>query len=167
MITEGYGKLIAAILFTIAPVTELRVGLPLAMNYAFESGVPVILIFFLIILINILLIFALFFFLDKLHHWFMNLKWYRNAFGRVIKRMRKKADKLEKKNGKVGFLALMLFVAVPLPGTGAWTGCFVSWMLGLDRKKSILAISAGVAIAGLIIFIGILSAKQLFVSFYS
>ena len=164
MIFEGYEKLIAAILFTIAPITELRVGLPLAMDYAFESGVPVLLIFFLIILVNVLLIFALFFFLDKLHHLFMNLKSYRSVFIHLFRRMRKKADKLEKKHGEVGFLALMLFVAVPLPGTGAWTGCLVSWILGLDRKKSILAISAGVLIAGLIIFIGIMSTRQLLFS---
>ena len=50
-----------------------------------------------------------------------------------------------------GYLALTLFVAVPVPGTGAWTGTLVAWVLGLDRWKSIGAISLGVVIAGLII----------------
>ena len=53
-------------------------------------------------------------------------------------------------------MALVLFVAVPLPGTGAWTGCLLSWLLDLDRKKSILAISIGVLIAGLFILFGTL-----------
>ena len=56
----------------------------------------------------------------------------------------------------------MLFVAVPLPGTGAWSGCLVSWLLGLDRKKSILAISLGVIIAGLIILFASLGVFSLF-----
>jgi uncharacterized membrane protein len=59
-------------------------------------------------------------------------------------------------------LALTLFVAVPLPVTGAWSGCLVAWTLGLDRKKSILAISLGVVIAGLIVFFGTIGFMNLF-----
>ena len=60
------------------------------------------------------------------------------------------------------FIALVLFVAVPLPGTGAWSGSLVSWVLGLDRGKSILAIALGVLIAGLLIFLGMFG----FISFF-
>jgi len=70
--------------------------------------------------------------------------------------MQKKIDKFERKYQKIGFLALMLLVAIPLPGTGAWTGCIISWVLGLERKKSIMAISAGVMIAGVLILLGML-----------
>ena len=165
-IFQGYEKLVLAILLTIAPITELRAGLPLAMNYAFETGVPVLLIFFLIVLVNILMIFVLFFFLDHLHEFMVHhIKSYRKIFNHWFNKARKKADKLEAKHGTVGFLALMLFVAVPLPGTGAWTGCLVAWLLGLERKRSILAISAGVFIAGLIIFLGIISGRSLFLNF--
>jgi len=55
---------------------------------------------------------------------------------------------------------LFIFVAIPLPLTGAYTGTFISWVLGLDRKKSILAISLGVLTAGIIIYfstLGIIS----------
>ena len=63
-------------------------------------------------------------------------------------------DKFEKKYKAWGFLALTFFVAIPLPGTGAWTGCLLSWLLDLERKKSILAISLGVLIAGIFILFG-------------
>ena len=80
-----------------------------------------------------------------------------------LERIRRKADKLEKKMDNWGFLALALFVAVPLPGTGAWTGTLVAWVLGLERWKSFLAIALGVTIAGLIILFASLG---IFIGFY-
>ncbi len=149
-------RLIYAIILTIAPVTELRVGLPLAITYALDKSIPVSLIFILIVLINILTIFLIFFFLDNLHSWFMKFSLYKKFADIYLKRMRKKADKVEKRYEVWGFLALTLFVSVPLPGTGAWTGSIVSWLLDLDRKKSVVAIAAGVAIAGILILFGTL-----------
>ena len=149
-------KLIYAILLTLAPITELRIGLPLAIDYAKESGIPIILVFFLIIIINILLIFIVFFLLDTVHKFLMNFDNYRKGFDFYLEKMQKKIDKFERKYQKIGFLALMLLVAIPLPGTGAWTGCIISWVLGLERKKSIMAISAGVMIAGVLILLGML-----------
>ena len=149
-------KLLYAILLTILPGTELRLGLPVAMLYAQDSGVSLILVFLLIVLINILLIFFIFFFLDYLHKLLMKFKFYERFFKAFLKRFQKRVDKFEKRHARLGFLALTLFIAIPLPGTGAWSGCLVSWVLGLDRKKSILAIALGVSIAGLLIFLGVL-----------
>ena len=149
-------RIIYAILLTLMPVTELRAGLPIAMLYAKDNGISLLLIFILIVLINILLIFFIFFFLDKLHKWLMNFKIYNQAFNASLRRFQKRVDKFEKRHATLGFLALTLFVAVPLPGTGAWSGCLASWLLGLDRKKSIIAITLGVLIAGLLIFLGML-----------
>ncbi len=156
-------RLLYAILLTILPGTELRFGLPIAMLYAQNNGISLILIFLLIVLINILLIFFVFFFLDHLHERLMKLKFYEKFFKATIKRFQKKVDRFEKRHSALGFIALTLFVAVPLPGTGAWSGCLVSWLLGLDRKKSILSIALGVLIAGLLIFLGMLG----FLSFFS
>lgn len=155
-------RLIYAFILTIMPVTELRVGLPIAIIYAIEHNIPIILIFSLIILVNVLLIFFVFYFLDNLHHALMNVKGYRKFFEAHLKRFRKKVDKFEKRYESIGFLALVLFVAVPLPGTGVWTGCLASWLLELDRKKSILAISLGVLIAGTLVLLGTLG----FISFF-
>ena len=147
-------RLIWAMLLTIMPVTELRVGLPLAIVYAMENNIPVWLIFSLIILLNVLIIFFIFYFLDNLHNLFLKFKPYRKLFEKHMERFQKKVDKFEKKYDVLGFLALVAFVAVPLPGTGAWTGSLLSWSIGLDRKKSVLAISVGVLIAGLLILFG-------------
>jgi len=155
-------RLLYAILLTLLPGTELRLGLPLAMLYAQENGISLILIFLLIVLINILLIFIIFFFLDYLHGWLMNFKFYEKFFKDSLKRFQKRVDKFEKRHATLGFIALTLFVAVPLPGTGAWSGSLVSWVLGLDRKKSILSIALGVLIAGLLIFLGMLGFLSLF-----
>tara|TARA_Y100000310_G_scaffold213829_1_gene214850 strand:+ start:25029 stop:25508 length:480 start_codon:yes stop_codon:yes gene_type:complete len=155
-------KLIYALILTIMPVTELRVGLPIAITYAIEKNISVFLIFSIVVLLNILVIFFIFYFLDNIHKIFMNIKIYRKIFDKFLEKFRKKVDKFERKYESLGFLALVLFVAIPLPATGAWTGCLVSWLLDLDRKKSILAIALGVIIAGLLILLGTLGIINLF-----
>ena len=54
---------------------------------------------------------------------------------------------------KYGYWGLSLFVGIPLPGTGAWTGCFLASLLGMDKKKSAIAAMAGVLMAGIIMMI--------------
>lgn len=149
-------KFLTALVLTVMPLTELRIGLPVAINYAIEQSIPIFPIFLLIILLNVLLIFFVFYFLDNLHHIFMNFKIYKKFFESYIRRFQRKVDKFERKHGTEGFVGLALFVGVPLPGTGAWSGCLVSWLLGLERKKSILAIACGVTIAGILILFGTL-----------
>jgi len=149
-----------SIILTLLPVSELRGGLPLAVDYALRNNLPVFPIFFLIVMLNISMIFLIFFFLDFLHHKFMSLTLYRKIFGFWLNRVRKKVDKIERKLPVYGWFALTFFVAVPLPITGAWTGCLIAWTLGLERKKSIMAIMLGVMVAGLIVLatsVGVLS----------
>ena len=149
-------KLLYALILTVLPISELRLGLPVAILYAIENNISIMFVFLLVVLLNILLIFFIFYFLDNLHKVFMKLKFYREIFKRYIARFQKKVDKFERKYNSWGFLVLVLFVGIPLPGTGAWSGCLVSWLLGLNRKKSILAISVGVLIAGVLILLGTL-----------
>ena len=141
------------IFISILPIIELRGGLPLAINYALINDIPIFLIFFLIVLSNILIIFFIFYFLDNLQEKLMKNSAYKKMFNFYFKRMQKKVDKFEKKYSSIGFLALIIFVAIPLPGTGAWTGSFVSWILGLDRKKSIFSIALGIMIAGILVLL--------------
>ena len=68
-------------------------------------------------------------FLDNIHKIFMDVKIYRKIFDKFLEKFRKKVDKFERKYESLGFLALVLFVAIPLPITGAWTGCLASWLL--------------------------------------
>ncbi len=155
-------KLIYAIILTILPISELRGGLPLAIIYANQNNIPIFLIFPLIVMLNILVIFFVFYFLDNIHHILLNIKIYKRFFDAYIERFQKKVDKFEKKYSTMGFLALMLFVAVPLPVTGVWSGCLLSWILDLDRKKSILSISIGVIIAAILVLLGTLGFLNLF-----
>lgn len=149
-------KLIYAIILSVLPISELRGGLPIAIIYANEHNIPLILIFSLIILINILVIFIVFYFLDNIHKIFLKNNSYKKIFGSYIKRFQKRMDKFEKRYSAIGFLALTLFVAIPLPVTGVWSGCLASWILDLNRKKSIFAISLGVIVAGILVFFGTL-----------
>jgi len=155
-------RILYAVILTFLPGSELRIGLPVAMLYAKDVGIPLIIIFLLIVLINILLIFFIFYFLDHLHAGLMNFKGYQRVFNAWLKRFQKRIDKFEKRHAALGFIALTLFVAVPLPVSGAWSGSLISWLLGLDRKKSIFSIGLGVLIAGLLVFFGMLG----FLSFF-
>ncbi|MBU4308368.1 MAG: small multi-drug export protein [Nanoarchaeota archaeon] len=155
-------KILYAIALTFLPITELRIGLPVAISYAIEENIPIFLVFCLIVLLNIILIFFVFWFLDNLHFVFLKFKFYRKSFEIFLKRFQKKVDKFEKRHETLGFVALTLFVAVPLPGTGAWTGCLLAWLLGLDKKKSIFSIAVGVLIAGILILLGSLGFIKLF-----
>jgi len=155
-------KIIYALILTLLPISELRLGLPMALSYAKEEGISITLVFSLVVLLNILLIFFIFYFLEKIHSFLLNIKIYRKFFDFYLRSLQKRIDKFEARYSSQGFLALALFVAVPLPGTGAWSGCLVAWLLGLERKKSILAISIGVAVAGILILLGTLGAFKLF-----
>ena len=155
-------RLIYALILTAMPVTELRAGLPLAIVYAMEHNIPIILIFSLIISLNILMVFVIFYLFDLGYKMFKDIKFFRKFVAAYLKRFQKKVDKFERKYETLGFFALVLFVAVPLPGTGAWSGCLISWLLGLDKKKSILAIALGVFIAGIFILLGTLGFIDLF-----
>ena len=155
-------QLIWAVIISMLPVTELRIGLPLAIGYAIKSNISIWLIFPIIISANILVIFLVFLFLDYAHKHLINIKAYKTAFGFLLKRTQKKVDKIEKKRGIYGYIALALFVGIPLPATGAWTGCLIAWLLGLERKKSIFAISLGVLIAGILILAGTLGVIKIF-----
>jgi uncharacterized membrane protein len=145
-------RFIYAAVLSILPISELRGGL----IYASLNGLNPLTSFIVCTIANILVVFFVFFFLDKIHHLFMKIGAYRRFFDKYLERLQKKLDKFEKKYSAIGFLALTLFVAVPLPATGAWSGCLIAWLLGLDRKRSILAISLGVIIAGILVSLGLL-----------
>jgi len=141
--------LLYAIILSILPIFELRGG----MIYAILAGINPFQAFIICTLANILIIFFVFFFLDYLHGSFMKLKSYKTIFNLYIEKTRKKVDKFKKNYSIYGFLALAIFVAIPLPATGAWTGCLIAWLLELERKKSILAIALGVLTAGLLVLL--------------
>ncbi len=146
-------NLILGLILTILPITELRLGLPLVLEYVLKNNLPVIPFFILVLTLNILMIFFIFWFFDNLHESFLKIKFYEKHFKKILNKIHKKSSKLEKRMSKFSWLALVLFVAIPLPGTGAWTGTTVAWVMNLDRKKSIMSIAIGVIIAGILILL--------------
>lgn len=149
-------SLILGIILTILPISELRGGLPVALINASKNNISSLTIFVIIVLVNVLMIFVAFLFLEYLHSVLMKYNFYKKFYSFYLKKMQKRIEKFEKSHDSIGLLALFLFVAVPLPLTGAYTGTFLSWILGLPRKKSIIAISLGVLVAGIIIYFGTL-----------
>lgn len=152
-------RLAYALILSVLPVSELRGGLPLAVLYAKDYNIPIILVFSAVVLLNILVIFFIFYFLDNFNHVLLRINIYRKFFERHIEKTQKRIDK----HKSAGFFMLVLLTAIPVPVIGgAWTAVLVSWILNLDRKKSILAISLGVLIAGILVLLAIFGVMKIF-----
>tara|TARA_Y100000310_G_C20638648_1_gene792616 strand:- start:491 stop:949 length:459 start_codon:yes stop_codon:yes gene_type:complete len=144
------------ILLSILPISELRGGIP----FAIALGYNPLLSFLVLTLANILMIPIIFIFLDYFHKHFLKIKIYEKLFNKLIIRTR---NKIEHRIGtRTEFLALFLLVAIPLPGTGAYSGCLAAWLFNLKRRKSILTISLGVLTAGILVTLATLGLVNLF-----
>lgn len=156
-------QILFGLLLTILPIFELRGGLPVIVEYTVRNGLSVWPYFLLVLILNVFVIFLIFMFFDFLHELFMRIGIYRRVIGKILRRVQKHVDKIEKRMDNWGYLALMSFVAIPLPGTGAWAGTLVAWVLGLERLKSFIAIAIGIVIAG---FLVLLASLGIFNGFY-
>lgn len=132
------------VLLSLIPISELRGSIP----YAYFNGVPLWISFLVGVVANAMVPFIGFLFFNTLHILLDRWNFYHNLFEKTVTRAR---NKVGEKVRKYGLLGLMLFVAIPLPITGAWTGTIGAWVLGLDRKRSILFIILGVLTAGIIV----------------
>jgi uncharacterized membrane protein len=99
---------------------------------------------------NMLPVPFIFFFARKVLLWGKDKKFIGKFFTFCIEKGEKGGKKLQAKAGRGLFIALMLFVGIPLPGTGAWTGTLAASFLDMDFKKSVVAVMLGVIIAGII-----------------
>lgn len=131
-------------LLGIFPLSELK-G---AIFFGVQQGLDPFYVFLLSVFANIVIIPFIFIFLDTIHKNFMNIILYRKIFELYINRTTKKINKYI--GSRYEFLALLVFVAIPLPGTGAYTGTLIAWLFNLNKKESFKVISAGVVIAGII-----------------
>ncbi len=140
---EGYVLLVTAGL-SMLPISELRGAIP----YAYYQGVPLLQAYLFSVACNALVAPLVYIFLSTVHRWFMHISLYRSFFHATVERAR---EKVQEKVNRYGYLGLMLFVAIPLPITGAYTGTLGAWVLGLDRRKTCLAAVGGVVISGIIV----------------
>ncbi|MEM4703167.1 MAG: small multi-drug export protein [Candidatus Pacearchaeota archaeon] len=134
--------LLLSILLSLAPISELRGAIPLAIT----SGTNPLVAFLVCVASNLLVAPFVFFLLDKIY--FLIFRKTLKEHG-IIQKLKKKS--LEKNFNRYGFFALTIFVAIPFPLTGAWSGSLIAWVLGFDEKKAIAAVSIGVVIAGVIV----------------
>ena len=142
---------IVVFLISMVPLIELRGAIPYAVGVNNLGGnMNMVVVYILAILGNMLPVPFIYLFARKILEWGKDKKLIGKFFTFCLEKGEKGGKKLQAKAGRGLFVALMLFVGIPLPGTGAWTGTLAASMLDMDFKKSIIAVMLGVVIAGVI-----------------
>lgn len=145
-------KYILCFLISMVPIVELRGGVPFAVGMGLDYFPALI----ICAIGNMLPVPIIYLFARKVLEWGCDKKYIGKFFSFCIEKGEKGGQKLTEKAGKGGlFIALMLFVGIPLPGTGAWTGTLAASFLNMGLKTTTKAVVLGVFIAGLIM--GVLS----------
>lgn len=137
-------------LVSMIPLIELRGSIPIGLS----MGLNPVLLYIVCIIGNMLPVPLIFFFARKILVWGSDKKFIGKFFTFCLTKGEKGGKKLQEKAGKGLYWALFLFVGIPVPGTGAWTGTLAASLLDMDFKKSIIAIIAGVILAGIIMGLG-------------
>ena len=132
---------LAVFLVSMVPLVEERGGLLLASML----GIPMWKAVILCVAGNILPIPFILLFIKKIFHWMAD-----HHMSGIVSKMEDKAAKNKPKIDRYGFFGLMLFVGIPLPGTGAWTGALVAALFDMDLKQASLSILAGILLAAII-----------------
>lgn len=133
-------------LISMVPLIELRGAIP----YAIGFQLPIVPSYIICILGNMLPVPFIFLFARKILVWGSDKKYIGKFFNWCLQKGEKGGKKLQAKAGRGLYVALFLFVGIPLPGTGAWTGTLAASLLDMDFKKSTLAVMCGVVLAGII-----------------
>ncbi len=139
----SFNKEAAVVVLGALPISELRGAIPLALAMGFSPLKAYILAF----TGNILPVIPLLFLLQPVVDRFKHIKWVGKFFDWLFERTRKKASLIEKFEA----IGLIFFVAIPLPITGAWTGCVAATLFKIRFRYAFPAILAGVVIAGFIV----------------
>lgn len=131
------------------PLLELRGAIPFSVGF----GLPTIPSFIICVIGNMLPVPVIFWFARRVLEWGKDKKVIGGFFTWCLEKGDKGGKKLTEKAGRGVYVALFLFVGIPLPGTGAWTGTLAASFLDLEWKKSVVAVMAGVVLAGLIMYL--------------
>ena len=140
------GKIIATFFVAMLPIIELRGAIPIGVGFGLNIWESII----VSVLGNLFPVPFIVLFIQNIFNW---MKSTCTPLKKVVKYFENKAVKNSDKVKKYGFWGLFLLVAIPLPGTGAWTGALVSAMLDLKFKQSFFAIVLGVIVAGIVVSI--------------
>lgn len=139
-------KWILVFLISMVPLIELRGAIPFAQGF----GLPIVPSYIVAVIGNMLPVPIIYLFARKVLEWGADKPVIGKFFGWCLEKGQKGGRKLQEKAGKGLFIALLLFVGIPLPGTGAWTGTLAASILDMDFKSSIMAVMLGVLLAGII-----------------
>ncbi|MBQ1305755.1 MAG: small multi-drug export protein [Erysipelotrichales bacterium] len=133
-------------LISMVPLVELRGAIP----YSQYLGLPVLPSYIVCIIGNMLPVPFIYLFARKILEWGKDKPVIGKFFTFCLEKGKKAGDKLTAKSGRGLFLALLLFVGIPIPGTGAWTGTLGASILDMDFKSATMAVMLGVLLAGVI-----------------
>ena len=143
--SQAVGKYILVFIISLMPILELRGGLIAAALL----GLPPVPAYIISIIGNLIPIPLILWLLDYV---FVFMKKH-NILKKFVLFCERKGNEKKDKIEKLGFWGLVLFVGVPLPGTGAWTGCLIATILRMDKKKAFLAAAIGVIMASIIMML--------------
>ena len=139
-------KYLIVFLVSMVPLIELRGAIPIAAG----MGLPFVQYYIIAIIGNMIPVPFIYFFARKILVWGADKPVIGNFFTWCLEKGEKGGKKLQETAGKGLFVALLLFVGIPLPGTGAWTGTLAASILDMDFKSSVIAVMLGVMLAGII-----------------
>ena len=139
-------KYLIIFLISMVPLIELRGAIPVAVGF----GLPTLPALIVAVLGNMLPVPFIFLFARRILEWGKDRKVIGGFFSWCLEKGEKGGRKLEAKAGRGLYWALLLFVGIPLPGTGAWTGTLAASFLNMDFRKSVLYVLLGVLLAGVI-----------------
>ena len=140
-------------LIAMVPIVELRGAIPVAytLKATTSPDLNILLSYIVIAIGNMIPVPFIFFFARRILEWGKNKKVIGKFFTWCLNKGEKGGQKLQSKAGRGLYVALLLFVGIPLPGTGAWTGTLAASFLDMDFKKSVLAVIGGVVLASVIV----------------
>ena len=143
---------------SMVPIVELRGAIPISQGF----GLPLLQSYIICVIGNMLPVPVIFFFARKVLIWGKDKKFIGGFFTWCLDKGERGGEKLKEKAGKGLYVALLLFVGIPLPGTGAWTGTLAASFLDMDFKKSVIAWMGGVLLAGVIMGVGSVAGVSFF-----
>ena len=140
------------------PLVELRGAIPFSQGF----GLPIIQSYIICIIGNMLPVPIIYLFARKVLEWGADKPVIGKFFTWCLDKGHKGGKKLQEKAGKGLFVALLLFVGIPVPGTGAWTGTLAASILDMDFKSTVAAVMLGVLLAGVIMMVVSMAGFSLF-----
>lgn len=151
-------KYLIIFFISMVPLVELRGAIPFSQGF----GLPIIQSYIVCIIGNMLPVPIIYLFARKVLEWGADKPVIGKFFTWCLDKGHKGGKKLQEKAGKGLFVALLLFVGIPVPGTGAWTGTLAASILDMDFKSTVAAVMLGVLLAGVIMMVVSMAGFSLF-----